>query len=176
MTSTKINNNIDTKIYGKFYDKLHIFCNKAVVKSHITSKHEMINIIENYDKIIDIFKEYINNCWSSYHKKTDKKIIKSIDKLLKYKIITDVSCLFSLIIDYCFNFLFKYLQLLSQDIRFINLINKIKDSNEYKKILTYYLTDISKYSIKIFIKEKKDISCDKNCVIYCYKSGDNFCL
>jgi hypothetical protein len=63
----------------------------------ISSQKNIYSILKKNNAIKELLENYINNCWSSFNKKTDEYVIKKFETMKKYSNMSHDYCLFDFI-------------------------------------------------------------------------------
>lgn len=158
---------------SKFREIVNSYCLQAVsgvymslyrlLKDNDTCEHKMNAIINDERASKYMLWVYLNQCWTSYHKKNDHFVVETVDSLLSQKIIIHTSCIFHLFTDYCTH-LMKCLKIYSKNHQFEKL-NVDDMRNVINNLLKQMLDNEMNYE-----------KCGSECKIYNYKENEDFII
>src|ERR1700744_5535124 len=132
MEDSKINND-KLKL---FYENTNKFCSQAIGGIYMALYRNMnssgedrkfLPIVNDTKLIFKLLTIYLNNCWKSYHIKSDEFVVGSINSIKNVGILKHDSCIFDIIMEIC-NVQHDYIKNQFQTYEYIDKIIMSKNS------------------------------------------------
>jgi hypothetical protein len=133
-------------------------------KFTIHNREEVRDILRNPNFTMENVAQYLNNCWHSFHNKTDEYVVDKIKLIGSYGRFTH---------DYCiFNFIWNF----GQKILLFTLgridVNELKDREFLSECLNIIIDAVSSLNCDDLIKNEN--KCGDGCEIKVYKKDEDF--
>ena len=176
-------NHIYQMSFDKFCEVLYDFCNQTVCgiyMAKLRTKYELIPCLEMGKSGSALLKFYINDCWASYHKRSNEYVISQFDQMKSLSIIEHTSCIFGWITDECMEILERMKNTYQKNPLYNKNITLSKNEPISTEVIAVrkMITDMIRYLIDARIEQlsnnKSVFTCVDKCKVYEYKEGETF--